>query len=440
MNIQKIRAHFPAIAAGRILTNNAATTQTTFELLELYKELAIDYDSVHRGLSKSSQRITELFEGSYDTIADFIGAESRENIVLYRNTTESINSVMYSLLADFRDGDNVVTTLMEHNSNYIPWHSLSKEILPKFGINVECRFAKFDKETGELDLSHFTSLVDKKTKLICCTGASNFLGTKTPLNKIKEIADSSGYEQPSGEKRSYFIVDGCQLVPHSYIDVKEAGMDFLTWSFHKILAPFGIGVLYAKKELLLNLPPFLYGGDMIEEGRVSTEQVRYNKLPWKFTAGTPNIIGTIASAETIKVILDLVLNQEEDKYFMGSPRIKKNTVKRAMGKIEEYELEISKVALEEFGKINNIKLFGPKDAEKKVPLFSFVCRDKSPMEIARILNESGIEARAGCHCASLAHNYYGLNPLGSCRLSYYFYNTLEEVKKSITAVKNICLC
>ncbi len=187
INTQKIRKFFTAINAGRIVSNNAASTQVPVQLLDLLKKLIVQYDNVHRGQSRASMLTTERFEVSYDTIAQFINAPSRKNIILYRNATEAINSVMYSLMAEFKDGDNVVTTFMEHNSNYVPWYGLCKEILPKFGINVECRLAKFDKETGELDLDHLKSLVDKKTKLVCCTGASNFLGTKTPIKKIREI-------------------------------------------------------------------------------------------------------------------------------------------------------------------------------------------------------------------------------------------------------------
>ena len=171
INTKVIRKYFPAIKAGRIVSNNAASTQIPVQLLGLLKKLVIQYDNVHRGQSRSSILTTEKFEASYDTIAQFIGAPSRKNIILYRNATEAINSVMYSLLTEFREGDNVVTTFMEHNSNYVPWYGLCKEILPRFGINVECRIANFDKETGELDLDHLKSLVDKKTKLVCCTGA-----------------------------------------------------------------------------------------------------------------------------------------------------------------------------------------------------------------------------------------------------------------------------
>src|SRR5215813_9789839 len=260
LDVRAVRKHFDFPRLGRVVTNNAASTQPPRELLALYQSLAPGYENVHRGQSTASQQMTARFEESYDTIAAFIGAPSRASIALYRNTTEAINAVMYALLTDFRDGDNVVTTLLEHNSNYVPWYAMCAEILPRLGRRVECRLARFDPVTGELDLDHLASLIDARTKLVCCTGASNFLGTRTPLAAVQALADASGYVQPDGERRSYLLVDGAQLVPGSFVDVRALGVDFLAFSFHKLLAPFGMGVLYAKQHLLQSMLPFLYGG------------------------------------------------------------------------------------------------------------------------------------------------------------------------------------
>src|SRR5215470_15602292 len=213
LDVRAIRRHFAFPWLGRVVTNNAASTQPPGELLELYASLGPGYENVHRGQSAASQAMTARFEESYDTIADFIGAPSRACIALYRNTTEAINAVMYALLTEFGDGDNVVTTLMEHNSNYVPWYGLCREILPRLGRRVEYRLARFDPVTGELDLAHLASLVDARTKLVCCTGASNFLGTRPQLAKVRALADASGYPQPTGERRSYLLVDAAQLVP-----------------------------------------------------------------------------------------------------------------------------------------------------------------------------------------------------------------------------------
>ena len=179
IDVRAVRRHFLFPRRGRIALNNAASTQPPRELLALFASLGPDYENVHRGQSSASAAMTARFEESYDTIARFIGAPGPASIALYRNATEAVNAVMYSLLTEFRDGDNVVTTLMEHNSNYVPWHAMCREILPRFGRRVQCRLARFDPVSGELDLEHLASLIDARTKLVCCTGASNFLGTRT---------------------------------------------------------------------------------------------------------------------------------------------------------------------------------------------------------------------------------------------------------------------
>jgi len=437
-NPKKIRKFFPSIRAGRVVSNNAASTQVPVQLLDLLKKLVIQYDNVHRGQSHSSRLTTERFESSYDTIAQFIGAPSRKNVILYRNATEAINSVMYPLMTEFKDGDNVVATFMEHNSNYVPWYGLCREILPKFGINVQCRLAKFDKETGELDLDHLKSLVDERTKLVCCTGASNFLGTKNPIKKIREIANSSGYVQPDGEKKSYLLIDGAQMVPNTFVDVKELDVDFLVWSFHKMLSPFGVGALYSRQELLERMRPFLYGGDMIAEGKVSPEKVEYNSLPWKFTAGTPNILGTILSAQAIRLLMDFSLNPGRYNYFMTDKKLERSDVEKAMNSIREHEETLVGEALKMLGEIPSLKIYGPKDPKNRTSLVAFTYKDKNPLKIAEELSKLGLESRAGCHCATLAHHYYELNPPASCRISFYIYNDLKDVRRVCLAIKKIC--
>lgn len=435
LNTKKIRKFFPSIKSGRIISNNAASTQVPIQLLKLLNKLIVQYDNVHRGQSNSSIATTTMFESSYDTIAQFIGAPSRKNIILYRNTTEAINSVMYSLMTEFKDGDNVITTFMEHNSDYVPWYGLTKEILPKFGINVECRIVKFDPKTGFLDLEHLKSLVDKKTKLICCVGASNFLGTKNPIKEIRQIANSSGYKQPNGDEKSYLLVDGAQIAPNIFIDVVDLDVDFFAWSFHKMLSPFGVGALYAKEELLESMRPFLYGGDMIADGMVSPEKVEYNVLPWKFTAGTPNILGTILSAQSLRLLMDFALNPGKNVYFMTDKKLESKDVKRAMDNIESHEKDLAEEAIRILEEIPSISIYGPKDPRSRTSLVAFNCDCIDPFNLAKELNKLGVESRAGCHCATLAHYYYKLNPPASCRLSFYIYNDIKDVRKACFAVK-----
>ncbi len=437
LDVDAIRSHFFFPERGRIVTNNAASTQPPRELVQLYQDLAPGYENVHRGQSNASRAMTAQFEASFDTIAQFINAPSRENVAVYRNATEALNSVMYSLMTEFRDGDNVVTTMMEHNSNYVPWHALCQEILPKFGIRVQCRLVPFDQETGELDLAELAAQVDDRTKLVCCTGASNFLGTRTPLDSIRRIAAESGYCQPAGDRCSRLLIDGAQLVPSSFVDVQAMDVDYLVFSFHKMLAPFGVGVLYAKRQLLRDSLPFLYGGDMIAEGQVFPDHVGYNGLPWKFAAGTPNILGTIASAQALRLILDLALHPATYHYFGSERAIAADDIASAMASIREHARLLVSYALDRLARLPGVTIYGPTSAERRASLVAFNVSGWSPFDIADALNAVGVESRAGCHCATLAHHYLGLDPAASCRFSFYLYNTIDEVDFAANALAGI---
>jgi cysteine desulfurase / selenocysteine lyase len=437
LDVRAVRGHFEFPGLGRVVTNNAASTQPPAELLALYASLGPGYENVHRGQSSASQAMTALFEESYDTIARFIGAPSRACISLYRNTTEAINAVMYALLTEFRDGDNVVTTLMEHNSNYVPWYGLCREILPRLGRRVQYRLARFDPVTGELDLDHLASLIDSRTKLVCCTGASNFLGTRPHLAAVRALAGASGYVQPSGERRSYLLVDGAQLVPGSFTDVRALEVDFLAFSFHKLLAPFGVGVLYGRQHLLEAMPPFLYGGDMIAEGQVFPDRVGYNVLPWKYAAGTPNILGTIVSAQALRMLLDLALSPKRPVYFGTGKPLERHAVQDAMGRITAWNRQLTARAMAGLSAIPGITIYALREAERRTSLVAFNLAGHDPMNVARALDRAGIEARAGCHCATLAHHALGLDPPASCRLSFYLYNTPTEIDQAVAAVAAI---
>jgi cysteine desulfurase/selenocysteine lyase len=437
LDVQAIRGHFAFPERGRIVMNNAASTQPPRELLELYRSLAPGYENVHRGQSSASQEMTARFEEAYDTIATFLGAPGRASIALYRNTTEAVNAVMYSLLTEFRDGDNVVTTTMEHNSNYVPWYAMCRQILPRLGRRVEYRLARFDPRTGELDLDHLASLIDARTKLVCCTGASNFLGTRTPLGAIRALADASGYRQPPGERRSYLLVDAAQLVPGSFVDVRVLDVDYLAFSFHKVLAPFGLGVLYGREHLLASSLPFLYGGDMIAEGRVFPDRVEYNAPPWKYAAGTPNILGAIVSAQALRILLDLALTPRRSAYVGTTKPIDRATVRTAMDRISAWNRELTSRALNGLGAIDGITIYGPRDAARRTSLVAFNLAGRDPVSVAEALNRAGVESRAGCHCAALAHHALNLTPPASCRLSFYLYNTPDEVDQAVNTVAAI---
>ncbi|HEX5494455.1 MAG TPA: aminotransferase class V-fold PLP-dependent enzyme [Mycobacteriales bacterium] len=371
LDVGRVRSHFDFPGLGRTVTNNAATTQPPRELPALLAALTRRYENVHRGQSAASQQMTELFEMSYDTFAQWLNATSRRTIATYRNTTEAINAVMYSLLTDFRDGDNVVTTMLEHNSNFVPWYGMSREILPRFGRHVECRIARFNHLTGELDMDHLAGLVDARTKLVCVTGASNFLGTKPPLPLVRAIANDSGYPRDDGGSGSLMLVDAAQLVPSGHVDVQRLDVDYLAFSCHKVLAPFGVGVLYAKERLLARARPFLYGGDMIAEGRVAPDLVEYNDLPWKYAAGTPNILGVIVSAQALRLMLDLVGVDSSTRWFTSTASLPVPLVAETMDRVGRHTAELTDLALCEATTVDGLRLYGPAAGLPRSPLVAF---------------------------------------------------------------------
>lgn len=470
--------------AGRLFADSTASSQLPQAVLENLANATFDYANIHRGEYNSSQKTTEDFERTYNISANLINADSWREIILGRNTTEMINLVARGTAFQFRDGDNIVVTRMEHNSNYVPWYSLSQN-MAQVGRSIEVRVVDFDRKTGELDMKQMKKYIDSKTKLVGCTGASNFLGTKPNLPSISEIAHSSGYSQPDSSKGSYFLVDGAQLVPGCPVDVKEIGCDFLAWSFHKMAIPLGVGGLYGKKQILEQLDPFLYGGDMVED--VSEGNVTYKGLPWKFTAGTPNILGTIATGHGINFLINLGLGnlgdrtnprtlgkQLETEILMNTPKddfsIKytvpaelqesfgrylqenpdtyemltdperrgvetRRRVNTAMTNIMNHEHELTARALEGLLENRHVTVYGPKDFRRRTSLVSFTL-DQIPFETAaKAFNRKNVEFRHGPLCASLAHKHYGIE--GSLRMGFYVYNTLDEVDRAVYAVNEV---
>ncbi|WP_082569216.1 aminotransferase class V-fold PLP-dependent enzyme [Microbacterium sp. Root180] len=433
--LELIRSQFAFGLRERIVTNNAASTQPPLAVWELLRDLSETYENVHRGQSDASIRTTEAFEASFDTIASWINAPSRDTLSMHRSTTEAINAAMYSLMADFRDGDNVVTTLMEHNSNYVPWHAMCREILPRFGRRVELRLARFDHDSGELDLAHLASLVDARTKLVTCCGGSNFLGTKPPLDRVRAIADAGAYAQPDGSTGALLLIDAAQLFASSRLDVQAMDADFVAFSLHKLLAPFGVGVLYAKKSLRETLPPFLYGGDMIAEGRVFPDRVEYNDLPWRFSAGTPNILGVIASAQTLRLLVDMVGADPDRAWFRTDDPLDPAAVDAAMGAVADHAASLTQRAIDGLAAIDGLHVYGVPAGRERTPLVAFNIAGHSPFAIARALNAQGVESRAGCHCATLAHRDLEIDPAASCRVSFTVYNSPDDVDRVIAAVR-----
>jgi cysteine desulfurase/selenocysteine lyase len=219
--------------------------------------------------------------------------------------------------------------------------------------------------------------------------------------------------------------------------VQALDVDFLSFSFHKLLAPFGVGVLYGKRKLLESMPPCLYGGDMIAPGGVTPEHVEYNELPWKFAAGTPNILGTIVSAQALRLLIDLVLTPDRPRLFGQSCPLNRDEIKEAMDRVTDYTRSLTAHALESLTRIPGLRVYGPASALRRTSLVAFNIDGWDPMALAGELAELGVESRAGCHCATLAHRFLKLDPPASCRLSFYFYNTVEEVDRATAAVASL---
>ncbi len=504
LNTEVIRHHFPFLQENveikaccpndnkRIVVDNTASTQLPLPLLHNVINSVFTYANIHRGEYSASLHTSYEFERAYNIAANLVNARSWREIIFGRNTTEMINLVMRALQDDFRDGDNIVVTRLEHNSNYVPWYGLQQGLMKRqHPVKIHIRVVNFEEETAELDMKELESKVDGRTKLVAVTGGSNFMGVRPAIKRIGEIAHESGYEQPIGMIGSFFLVDGAQLVPANPVDVQKIGCDFLAWSFHKMAIPLGVGGLYAKAEIIETLPPFLYGGDMIEE--VAEGDVTYKERPWRYTAGTPNILGTIASGCGICFLINLGLGNlfvegratedekieltgrrieteillntprgdfgidykvpkehysEWERYLKRHPevestlrdreaRLKKvrEVVNTAMTNIRLHEEELTQRAIDGLLKIPNVSIYGPKDARNRVGLVAFNINGMEFSEAAKELDKHGVEVRSGTHCACLAHRHVGIE--GSVRMSFYIYNTLEEVDEVVRAVSEV---
>ncbi|UCE38803.1 MAG: aminotransferase class V-fold PLP-dependent enzyme [Thermoplasmata archaeon] len=476
----------------RIVVDNTASTQLPLPLLHNVINSVFSYANIHRGEYSASLHTSYEFERAYNIAANLINARSWREIIFGRNTTEMINLVMRALQDDFRDGDNIVVTRLEHNSNYVPWYGLQQGLAKRqHPINIDIRVVNFERESAELDMKELESKVDDRTKMVAATGGSNFMGVRPDIKRIGEIAHESGYQQPGGEMGSFFLVDGAQLVPANPVDVQEIRCDFLAWSFHKMAIPLGVGGLFTKSEIIETLPPFLYGGDMIEE--VAEGDVTFKERPWRYTAGTPNILGTIATgcgicflvnlglgnlfledkvAEEEKIELtgrkietEILLNtprgdfeidykvpeeyiKEWGQYLERHPEVEselkdrkmrlikvREVVNTAMTNIKLHEEELTQRAIDGLSKIPNVSIYGPKDAKKRVGLVAFNIEGLEPDAVALKLDKYGVEVRSGTHCACLAHRHIGIE--GSVRMSFYVYNTLEEVDEVVRAVSEV---
>jgi cysteine desulfurase / selenocysteine lyase len=377
-----------------VYLDNASTTQKPYSVIDSITDFYTNYNSnIHRAVYQLAEEATELYEQSRKKIANFINA-CPEEIVFTRNTTESINLIAHSWArSNLKKDDGIVITELEHHSNIVPWQILCQEI----GTRLE--YVGID-ENGFLDLEHMIELISsKKVKLVSLSHMSNVLGTIVPIERIIKIAHEHGIP---------VIVDGAQSVPHMPVNVKNMDCDFLVFSAHKMLGPTGVGVLYAKKELLENMRPFMGGGDMIKE--VFKFHTNYNEVPYKFEAGTPNIADVVGYGAAIDYL-----------------------EKIGMENIRRHEISLTEYALESMLSLKYVTVYGPRDPKYRGGVISFNIADIHPHDLATIMNDHGIAIRSGHHCAQVLMQR--LDVPATSRASFYIYNTKEEIDKFVNAIK-----
>lgn len=395
-----IKQQFPLLSRrinGKplIYLDSGATSQKPESVLKTMDDfLRTKNANVHRGIYTISEEATESYEGAREKIAAFIRAE-KDEIVFTRNATESINLVALSWARqNVKAGDEIITTEMEHHSNIVPWQMLAKE------KDCVLRFVPIISEEGVLDLDAYTSLLSLRTKIVCLGHMSNLLGTVNPIEVMIRQAHDAGAK---------VLIDGCQSVPHMPVDVKKLNADFYAFSGHKMLGPTGIGVLYGKKELLEETEPIIGGGDMIKT--VTKNAATWNDVPWKFEAGTPNIVGVVGLGAAVDYLSAL-----------------------GMENIWKHEQEIVNYVLPQLAKKKGVQVFGVQHPDvKRGAIFSFWLDGMHPHDVASIFDEEGIAVRAGHMCAQPALERYG-KP-AAARASFYVYNTTEDADAFLRAIE-----
>lgn len=379
-----------------IYLDNAATSQKPKSVINCIDNYYKNHNSnIHRGVHTLSYESTVMYEDAHKKIADFIGAQDWKEIIFTRNATESINLLAYGWgLHNLKEGDEIIITIMEHHSNIVPWQMLRD--LKGIKINV----LGVD-EKGDLKLEDLSRVLSDKTKLVCIIHASNVLGTVNPVKKITEEAKKVG---------ALVLIDAAQSAPHIPINVQDIGCDFLVASGHKMMGPTGIGFLYGRSELLQEMEPFMYGGDMIE--KVTLSKSTWNELPWKFEAGTPNIAGGIGLGAAVDYLQEVGLQN-----------------------IYNHEEELLSYALEKIYEFGWINVYGHKGVSNSVGVISFNVVGVHPHDVAGMLDEQGIAVRSGHHCAQpLMHE---LSMDYAARMSFYLYNTKEEIDLCIETLKKV---
>ena len=383
---------FPLLIQNNIAyLDSAATTQKPMQVINAISEYYKNANAnPHRGAYKLSLESTKVYDEARKKVAKFINAKSENQIVFTRNATESLNLIAYSYgLNNLGSKDKIVLSIMEHHSNLVPWQYVSR----KTGSTLEYMYIN---KAGEITDEEIDSKIVEGTKIVGITHVSNVLGTINPIEKIIKKAHSVG---------AISIVDASQSVPHMKIDVQKLDADFLVFSGHKMLAPLGIGVLYAKSELLEKMKPFLFGGDMIEY--VYEQNATFAEVPTKYEAGTQNVEGAVGLSAAIDYLNNI-----------------------GMDKVQTIEKELTNYALEELQKLAFVTIYG--FSNKQAGVISFNVNGVHPHDVASVLDSENVCIRSGNHCAQPLLRFMGLE--STCRVSFYIYNTKEDVDKLIDAL------
>jgi len=393
MDINEIRKQFPILnqevnGHPLVYLDSSATSQKPVQVIEAVNDYyRMTNSNVHRGVHTLGSRATDLYEGAREKVKQFINAETSEQIIFNRGTTTAINIVASSYGMDnVEEGDEIVITPMEHHSNIIPWQQVAKRKKAKL------KYIPLQAD-GTIDLNDVRQTVTSRTKIVAIAHVSNVLGTINPVKEIAQIAHDNG---------AVIVVDGAQSVPHMTVDVQDINADFYAFSGHKMCAPTGIGVLYGKKDLLNNMEPIEFGGEMIDF--VGEYESTWKELPWKFEGGTPIIAGAVGLGAAIGFLQDVGMDQ-----------------------IEQHGEKLAKYAYDRLNAIDGLTIYGPKN--DRASLITFNIGDIHPHDVSTVLDMNGIAIRAGHHCAQVLMKW--LDVSSTARASMYLYNTEDEIDRLV---------
>ena len=389
---EALRPAFPGLAGNWAYLDTAATAQKPQAVIDAeVRAMGVDYATVHRGVYARSADMTRAFEAARETVARFMGAASPDEVVFVRGATEGINLVAQSWGARLRPGDRILISALEHHSNIVPWQLLAE----RQGLALDVAPLTAD---GRIDEAALIALIGPRTRLVAVAQVSNVLGSVLDVKRVADAAHAAG---------ALLLVDGCQAAPHMAIDMADLDCDFYVWSGHKLYGPTGIGVLWARAEILASMPPWQGGGAMIET--VTFERSTFAPPPQRFEAGTPHIVGAIALAEAVRFVEGLGLDA-----------------------MAAHEAKLVVAARDGLGQLNSVRLFGP---EASAGILSFAVDGVHPHDVGTILDEAGVAIRAGHHCAQPLMGLLGVP--ATARASFGAYNDMDDVDRLVEGVKRV---